>query len=303
MKRTIRSLVVVSMLIAIALPVKVAAQENCCFTQEQVDAAKRSRQKLKIERDKAQQTADSLNKVLMQLDSVPAGSQIMQNQDGNITITITNTLPSADVSKSNGVRKVSASESFDTTIQRFTSQRTIPITLSLGLIGGSGIGGDARIGYGNSFVDYRGFYGNQPNIYHRGSLGFISGQTDSKYRFLVGLSGSVKLVEELVTASSNVETGNINLGDEIIVTTDVTGSFWTPQHYHMGLFSGVQANLGEHFWIEGIINPMFRISEKGDFNFNCDLRCGYRLNKNIFFGGLTYFNQISAFTVGSSITF
>jgi hypothetical protein len=227
-----------------------------------------------------------------------------QNQDGNITITITNnTVPNGDVKSKGMVRKEEISESDNNTFQKTPSVRTIPITLGLGLVGGSGIGGDARIGYGNSFLDYRGFFGNEPNIYHRGSLGFISGDTDSKTRFLIGLSSSVKLVEENVTASSYLETGNINLGDSVVVTSDVTGSFWTPQHYHMGLFSGVQTTIGQHFWIEGIINPMFRTSEKGDFNFNCDLRCGYKLEKSIFFGGFSFFNQTPAFTVGSSLTF
>jgi len=290
------------MLWMMGLPEKVAAQQ--CLTKEQVANAKLSREKLKLDREAALRTADSLNQVLKQLDSIPPGSQVLQNQDGNITITITNnTVPNGDVKSKGMVRKEEISESDNNTFQKTPSVRTIPITLGLGLVGGSGIGGDARIGYGNSFLDYRGFFGNEPNIYHRGSLGFISGDTDSKTRFLIGLSSSVKLVEENVTASSYLETGNINLGDSVVVTSDVTGSFWTPQHYHMGLFSGVQTTIGQHFWIEGIINPMFRISEKGDFNFNCDLRCGYKLEKSIFFGGFSFFNQTPAFTVGSSLTF
>lgn len=302
MKRTIRSLIVVSMLIAIALPLKVAAQQDCCFTQEQVDAAKRSRQKLKLERDKALNTADSLNKVLMQLDSVPPGSQIQQMLGGDVNITI-NTTPSGANVESNEAGNFSDNRS-NPVKEKKSKTRTTPITLGLGLVGGNSlIGGDARVSYSNAFLDYRFAYGNEPSLYHRGMLGFISGNYGDENRFLIGLASSVNLITKPVIASTVVETGDIDLGDEIVVTTTAEGDFWSYDSYNFGLCAGMQILRGEHFWGEVLINPMFAISQTGNFQFNTDLRAGYRLNKTIFFGGLNYFNQTAAFNGGVSFTF
>jgi len=318
MKRTIRSVVMISwMLVMMWLPEKVVAQQDVtsvkCYTTKQLAKAKLRRDQYIL--TKANQIADSLftvdsiNKAKMQYGLVPQGSQLMQNQGGDVNVNVYTT-PSGVYVSPNGASKDNFYVSKSTCIndsaivpQQSYLRNTDPITLTVALAAGEGIGGDSRLTYGNAFLDYRGFYSSKPNIYHRGSLGYISGKTDSKTRFLIGLSGSIKLVEENVTAAAYVETGNINLGDSVVITTDVKGSFWNPQHYHMGLFTGMQTTIGEHFWVEGTINPMFRISKTGNFNFNCDLKLGYKLEKNIFFGGFSFFNQNPAFTVGSSLTF